>query len=364
MTETEKIEWVYSRLEDEESKYIFEKKIKFNKTGDYRYIGEIIDKYIPELSDYKWSPETDRDLVRFIKERNKQVIIYGAGWCGLNALKVCKSAGISVAYFCDGDVQKQKTKVNDEITVISPQELAERNLITDCVIVISPRFAYREIKEMLSRLGVPDSNTYRFIDHAFNSTEQYFDAIIRYQKKEVFVDGGCCDFETSRLFLQRARDAGADCRKIYAYEPDKENFRKCKDNIEKLGLDFVSLVPAGLWSEDTNLCFLAQGNGASHLMPAGGDCSDAVRVVALDSNITEKVTYIKMDIEGAELEALKGAQNIILRDRPKLAICLYHKKEDMWEIPYYIKTLLPEYKLYIRHYSNYECETVLYAVCG
>ena len=71
-----------------------------------------------------------------------------------------------------------------------------------------------------------------------------------------------------------------------------------------------------------------------------------------------------MDVEGAELEALKGARNLIERDKPKLAICLYHKDDDIWEIPYYIKKLVPEYKLYIRHYSNYQCETVLYAVCG
>ena len=78
--------------------------------------------------------------------------------------------------------------------------------------------------------------------------------------------------------------------------------------------------------------------------------------------ITETVTFIKMDIESSEQEALRGAEQIINRDKPKLAICLYHKKEDMWEIPYLIKTMVAEYKLYIRHYSNSELETVLYAI--
>ena len=76
----------------------------------------------------------------------------------------------------------------------------------------------------------------------------------------------------------------------------------------------------------------------------------------------EEVTFIKMDIEGAELKALKGAKNIILRDKPKLAISIYHKPEDIVEIPLFIKELVPEYKLYIRHYSNDSIETVLYAV--
>ena len=69
-----------------------------------------------------------------------------------------------------------------------------------------------------------------------------------------------------------------------------------------------------------------------------------------------------MDIEGAELEALKGARNTILKDKPDLAICVYHKNEDIIEIPRYILELDPEYELYLRHYDLAEYETVLYAV--
>ena len=79
-------------------------------------------------------------------------------------------------------------------------------------------------------------------------------------------------------------------------------------------------------------------------------------------NPEEKVTLIKMDIEGAELQSLKGAKRIIQHDKPKLAICIYHKPEDMVEIPLYIKELVPEYKLYIRHHSSNVSDTVLYAV--
>lgn len=76
----------------------------------------------------------------------------------------------------------------------------------------------------------------------------------------------------------------------------------------------------------------------------------------------ERVTYIKMDIEGAELNALKGGANIIEKYKPKLAISLYHKAEDIYEIPLYLKSLVPEYKFYIRHYTDLWEETVLYAV--
>lgn len=69
-----------------------------------------------------------------------------------------------------------------------------------------------------------------------------------------------------------------------------------------------------------------------------------------------------MDIEGSELEALKGAARHIVVDRPKLAICVYHKPEDMFEIAMYIKSLVPAYRLFLRHYSSTHLETVLYAV--
>jgi len=71
---------------------------------------------------------------------------------------------------------------------------------------------------------------------------------------------------------------------------------------------------------------------------------------------------IKLDIEGAEVAALKGAQKVIQAQKPKLAICNYHLPADIWEVPLIIKDLAPEYKLYLRHH-NYNCwyESVIYA---
>ncbi len=76
----------------------------------------------------------------------------------------------------------------------------------------------------------------------------------------------------------------------------------------------------------------------------------------------DKVTFIKLDIEGSELEALRGAEKIIRRDKPRLAISIYHKPQDYFEIPLYIRGLVPEYKLYIRHHKFNKNDTVLYAV--
>ena len=86
-------------------------------------------------------------------------------------------------------------------------------------------------------------------------------------------------------------------------------------------------------------------------------------MVPLDDVLkNKKVTFVKMDIEGAEPQALRGAENIIRTQKPRLAICIYHDLKHLWEIPFYIKNLVPEYKIYLRHHTNLEYETVCYAI--
>jgi len=104
----------------------------------------------------------------------------------------------------------------------------------------------------------------------------------------------------------------------------------------------VQIIPYGMWEKKEELSF------------SSVDSIDHVHA-------QEKVTLIKMDIEGSEKQALTGAENIIRRDRPKLAICIYHNPEDLFEIPFLIKKMVPEYKLYIRHHSDTYAETVVYA---
>jgi hypothetical protein len=114
-----------------------------------------------------------------------------------------------------------------------------------------------------------------------------------------------------------------------------------------------------LYSDNTTLRF---NNTADATGCISTDGNIQVKAVKLDDVITEKVTYIKMDIEGGELSALEGAQRILKQDRPKLAISLYHKPTDLWEIPIYIKKLVPEYKFYVRHHDVFYGSFVLYAV--
>ena len=152
----------------------------------------------------------------------------------------------------------------------------------------------------------------------------------------------------------------ARIRKAYAFEADPVNVERCKKEIRYL--KETQLFPCGLWGHKDELKFSSTGDTEASFF--GKDEGVAVQVSPLDEIISEDeiITFIKLDIEGAELEALKGAQRTIKRCRPKLAICIYHKPEDIYELPLFVKSLVSEYRLYIRHYSNRAHETVMYAV--
>ncbi len=194
--------------------------------------------------------------------------------------------------------------------------------------------------------------------HAVPDRTQYFGPdFITYGKDEVFIDAGCCDLGSS-LTLKKYHKS---IKKIYAFEPDAACYKRCLEKKRRTNLYEAEIFPYATWSERTTLHFNATGGGSSNVCACG---ETAIPAVTIDDTVdlSDKVTFIKMDVEGAELESLKGAKKIIQRDRPKLAICIYHKPEDMTEIPLYIKGLVPEYKLYVRHHSNGSGETVLYAV--
>ena len=119
-------------------------------------------------------------------------------------------------------------------------------------------------------------------------------------------------------------------------------------------------MPYGVYSDDKRISFLNVGGGTSCICDNSEDVIDVRKLDTILSD--ENVTFIKMDIDGAELDALKGAKAIIQKNKPKLAISIYHKPEDIIEIPLLLHEILPEYKFYIRHYSIYSVETVLYAI--
>lgn len=189
---------------------------------------------------------------------------------------------------------------------------------------------------------------------------QYFDEdVFLPQENEVFVDCGAYDGDSLLDFFDFIqRNHISSYKKCFAFEPDIDNFKKLKENVA----DYpnVALYQIGTYNCRDTLHF-SDGNDTGSSIQNSGET--IIEVDAIDNIVKdEKVTYIKMDIEGAELDSLKGAQKTILRCRPKLAICVYHRIDDLLTIPDFILSLHSDYKLYLRNYKKAGVDTVLYAV--
>lgn len=186
--------------------------------------------------------------------------------------------------------------------------------------------------------------------------------IIKLSEEESFIDCGAFDGDSIEKFVNNAKQF----KSIVAFEPDSENFDKL---VSKYGNMIgeeqkVNLFNAGVWNAKRQLYFKADGNEASKISDA--DESKGLVEVAVekidDIMQCNDATYIKMDIEGSEMAALEGAKDTIMRNKPKLAISIYHRDEDMIKIPLYIHSLVPEYRMYVRQHSHSYFDTVLYCV--
>lgn len=185
--------------------------------------------------------------------------------------------------------------------------------------------------------------------------KRYFvDGIIELSTNEVFVDAGAFVGDTIRTFYKKTH---GKYKKIIAFEPDQYNFQM----LSKLKYKDVLKYNCGLWSSNDKLHFTNGGGCGSRMSEEGAAISVEVRRLD-DIEECQEATFIKMDIEGSELQALKGATSIIKNKHPKLAICLYHSDEDMLDIIEYIHEIEPRYKLYVRHHSIAAAEDVVYAI--
>ena len=201
----------------------------------------------------------------------------------------------------------------------------------------------------------------RIRHNEWSLTDQYFPKdIVHIRPDEVFIDGGAYNGDTIHKLLKITSTADFGGRiRIVAFEPGKLNMTVLK---RKYGSDsHVMLKNSGLSDKNGELYFYEQGS-SSYLTTKEG-ANSVVTVSAIDEVPECKdATWIKMDIEGAEMDALEGARETIIRNKPTLTICIYHSDEDMIRIAEWVHDLEPEYKLYVRQHTRRNHETVLYAV--
>ena len=191
--------------------------------------------------------------------------------------------------------------------------------------------------------------------------QDYYHPLVRPEEGDVLIDGGVSDMVSEQRCF--AEWVGANGR-IYGFEPVPGMYARA---AEQLGdLDQYTLMPMGLGMAPGEAHFTLMGD--SSRVSDARDNTVACAMTSIDAFVAEqgieRVDCIKLDVEGSELAALMGARKTIAAMKPRLIVCLYHKKEDLYEIPPLIKRLAPEYELYLSHSSCSFLDTVLYARPG
>lgn len=181
-----------------------------------------------------------------------------------------------------------------------------------------------------------------------------FSGILDFGSDEVYADGGAFDGDSIRMFLEHVN---GKYERILGFEPDAGTFARLRANLG--GMERVDLFNCGLHRRKASLGFSNDGSRGAIISQSADFHID---VVGLDEVLGGgKVSFIKMNIEGAEHEALKGAAASIAKWRPKLALSAYHKPADLWGIAKLVKEIVPDYRLYLRQHDGGIIETVLYA---
>jgi len=195
----------------------------------------------------------------------------------------------------------------------------------------------------------------RYLPPVFDKVQYFPSDVIRLGKHEAYFDAGAFTGDTVQDFLH-ACGGCYDC--IWAAEPDKTNYERLLQATKDL--PNAHIINKGIYSGNARLTFSAKGSMLSMLSE---DAAETVEVDSIDS-ITEgrRVSYIKYDIEGAELEGLKGAARTIRQYRPTLGVSIYHRQSDLIDIPAYIDTLYPDYDYFFRVHKKLAIDTVLYCI--
>jgi len=198
------------------------------------------------------------------------------------------------------------------------------------------------------------SNDLKYMDGFVYSPEvQYFEDFLELKSEgEVFVDVGSFDGYTCLEFIKHCPNYD----EIHVFEPDPQNFNEVKKNLK--GFKNIVYHNYGLSNKTQKLRINSQGS--SSYISLNGDIE--IEVKRLDDVLKGPITFIKMDIEGWEEFALEGSKKVIIKNKPCLAISVYHRFDDFWRIPQQVMAYWNKYHIFLRHYTEGVTETVMYFV--
>lgn len=178
-----------------------------------------------------------------------------------------------------------------------------------------------------------------------------------WEREDCFVDCGAFEGDT----LLSVAQSFSQMKHYIGLEPDSRNFERLKEmTLNVKNIEQINIFPYGVWNENKKMSFKGNAGESSCISPDG---EDSIECIPLDKLLKDiPISHIKMDVEGAEGKALSGAEYIIKKNRPNLAVSIYHKPEDIYEILFQIESFDLDYKYYIRVYEDTGFDTVLYAV--
>ncbi len=237
---------------------------------------------------------------------------------------------------------------------------------------VCQRLADEKSKEtFVAYLNQKISFDYKYLKRTKSCCQYFEEDIVKLSGHEVFVDCGAYDGDSAAAFTEALDRQGIGTYDaIISFEPDEGNFKKLCGR----GLENHTCICKGI-SDTVQDVYFSEAGTSGRVIDKPVDAAQATGQINAEGSKTaigletidhvlqgQRATMIKMDIEGYEMAALKGAEKTIAKWKPKLAVCIYHKKEDLWEIADYIHEIDPKYKLYMRNYEDTATELVLYAV--
>jgi len=345
----------------------------------------------------------------------RQVVLFGAGRLGKSVRQRLAGTDLKVVAFADNNPRVWGTTL-DGLTVLSPRDASDRysqdavfvvviwhpsssplmatllaQLRTlDCVAVPFPMLFWRHPETFLPYFfwDVPENLLQQSLDviAAFDLLqdqascrsfvaqvqlrlcadfecigapfpgEQYFPGLFSLTTQECFVDCGAYTGDTIQSFLAQSNDC---FRKVIAFEADAAVMAALETVVNNLRTRAV-LHKAAVGAQNGVVHFAGDGIGGGVVTRSAGKEVPCVRLD--DALALENVSFIKMDIEGAELQALEGAHGVIWRDRPILAVSAYHKPDHLWRVLSSLSNLAPNSALYVRSHCSDGLDTVCYAI--
>ncbi len=332
------IEKIYTKIHHPRSKLVFTDRLMYSFTMDEKFLWDMI--------------RTKNITKDFISRLDGNLYIYGAGKRGRELKNI----------FYDkewlGFIDKERTGYIDNIPIFGTQHIQNINR-ENIRIIISIKNGYKEVMDELISQGVNKENIILLSDYFSKwCGEIYFDERCLEGITNcdgMFLDIGCYDGNDTIRAINHYKYSGF---KVNAFEPDPASFKICRDNLKYL-YDQVELFPYAVSSEVATVRFKEDGTGSR--IDAMGHI--LVDTVTIDDHVkNNKVGFIKMDIEGFEEQALEGGRATIKRDRPVLALSVYHKRSDIWRLPLKVLEICSEYHFEFEHHFFSWGDTVMYAI--